>query len=418
VRTRNDILADANRDLPRGIDWRAGARRYVEHYVEEWGRTALEHYSFGKPLAVTPQSGHQRALEENVAYLCNFVNVVQLLRLEGGARIMDVACGGGWFSHFLTRMGYSTFGFDISDSFVALAARRLRNDPLCGLSDQSIEKMFTVHDIEAGPLPAQHDESYDAIILESCLHHFLDPITTISNLARCLNAEGLLIVVEGENRAGALRNEYLKVMAETETLERPYPRRLLQEIYEVSGLPHYEFFGNLNGWFSPDDPASGHLAEQLRDRAQCMNLSVCAKSAGALAKKFPWLANGERRLVRPLGGIFEAVDGWRWSEMRSQIRALVEFPVFAVDISSEVPRLTGRPQQVFVHGRAGLLTSLQLTKESPVGRVEVRDVRAGDELTFTSGDFFVPARHGLGTDLRELAFAVRLPETATSEGAT
>jgi len=52
----------------------------------------------------------------------NFSNVVMLLQLSPTrSRVLDVACGGGWVSHFLMRLGYATFGFDIAPDFVELA---------------------------------------------------------------------------------------------------------------------------------------------------------------------------------------------------------------------------------------------------------------------------------------------------------
>ena len=71
-------------------------------------------------------------------------------------------------------------------------------------------------------------------------------------------------MIEGENRNGPIRDEYRKVMEETETLERPYSRQLLIEAFELAGLSHYEFLGAVNGLFSLDDPRTLRLADIAR----------------------------------------------------------------------------------------------------------------------------------------------------------
>jgi len=121
-----------------------------------------------------------------------------------------------------------------------------------------------IHNIETAPLPAELDGSFDAAIMESCLHHFIDGISALRHVAKAIKPDGLIVVIEGENRAGPIKDEWLAVMKEFHTLERPYPRHLLEEMFRAAGLPHYEFFGQLNGWFAASDPQSAQMTELLR----------------------------------------------------------------------------------------------------------------------------------------------------------
>lgn len=41
---------------------------------------------------------------------------------------MDVACGPGWYSRFMARMSYETYGFDIAADFVEMTKRRISED--------------------------------------------------------------------------------------------------------------------------------------------------------------------------------------------------------------------------------------------------------------------------------------------------
>lgn len=294
-----DLLLEINRGLPKGIDWKEGAREYVKLAFSKKNEAAITSYALTKPMyRIKAGAGSDRALEEAVQYLYNFVNTVQLLKLRPGSRVMDVACGAGWMSHYLNRFGYKTFGFDIAPDFVALAKRRLLEDLYLSLSADDVEEMFDIIDVETTPLGEQHHNQYDAIILESCLHHFYDPISALSHLRECLSEDGVILLIEGENRMGEINKVYMDVMEGWKTIERPYERQQLTRILEFSGLKHFEFVGQVNGFFSPRDPIWGDATARLNDTAHFMNVSVCAKERKAIDRIFPNLS-GRRRSVPP-----------------------------------------------------------------------------------------------------------------------
>lgn len=217
-------------------------------------------------------------------YFSNFANAFGLLDLPGGSSVLDVACGSGWIAQFFTRMGYAVHGFDICPDMVHLTRRRLREDPQLSHVGHLLEERFFELDIERRELPARLHGTLDAVVLEACLHHFVDPVTALSNLADGLAEGGVVLVVEGENRNGPLNPDYVAVMREFATLERPYTRAQLAKALELAGLPHHRFLGRLNGWFRPDDPALDHLAQRVREDAAAMNLAVCARTEGALRR--------------------------------------------------------------------------------------------------------------------------------------
>jgi SAM-dependent methyltransferase len=297
---RATLLREINADLPSGVDWKAGAHRYVQSYFKKSSREDVERYVMSKPLGGVPTSGPiDLAIEEAAELLFNFANTLRLLRLPGGSRVLDVACGGGWLAHFLARMNYDAYGFDLNVDFVDIARRRLAADPLLtGLAGTLEERLFAL-DIEAEPLPACLHGTFDAAILESCLHHFVDPVTALSHIADGLAEGGVVVVLEGENRRGAIREEYLAVMREWHALERPYPRLLLERVYRAAGLPHFEFLGALNGWFSVRDPASVRATEWLLDAAEARNFSVCAKTPEALRRVLPGYELGKEPRATP-----------------------------------------------------------------------------------------------------------------------
>jgi 2-polyprenyl-3-methyl-5-hydroxy-6-metoxy-1,4-benzoquinol methylase len=403
MRGKAEVLKDMNRDLPQGLDWHAGARRNVQHHFCKIGRDRTERYALSKPLARAEFASH---LSESLAYLANLVNVLQFLALPPRARIMDVACGAGWLSHYLARLGYTTFGFDIAPDFIELARRRLSSDTLLELSTEQLDGLFAVHDVESRPLDPEHFGRYDAIVLESCLHHFWDPISALMHLVPCLSERGLVVVIEGENRNGPIRAEYRQVMEETETLERPYPRQLLIEAFELAGLSHYEFLGSVNGWFSLEDPRTLKLVDIAGSDCQNRNLAVCAQSEPPLTRVCPWRVHSDRTVRFGMGFHPDEGNGWHWSGPFGQLIATTETERLQLCFLSEVPNRLNRSQTVLVHGATGLVASVTLSDGSVVP-LEVGPLATGDILTVCSADFFVPAMQG-SNDARQLSFAVKV----------
>lgn len=286
--SKAELLAKINEGLPPDVDWVAGAQRYVEACFDKYNRPAIERYSLTKPLAALPPTDFARGLEEAVHYLQNFVNCLELLALPGHSRVLDVACGGGWFSHYMARMGYEPHGFDISADFIALTKRRFAEDKCLEIDPAVLDQRFFVLDIERESLPARLDGYFDAIVLESCLHHFFDPIAALEHLTRALKPDGLIVIIEGENRQGAIKPDYMQVMREFDTLERPYPRDLLQQALVMAGLPAFEHVAPVNGWYALRDPAVAHLGALHKARWDAMNLTICARNEAALDRVFPW----------------------------------------------------------------------------------------------------------------------------------
>jgi SAM-dependent methyltransferase len=176
---------------------------------------------------------------------------------------------------------------------VELTKRRLREDPL--LEDAGAEGLdgrFFVLDAEREELPVALRGTFDAVVMESCVHHFLDPVSALSNIAVGLKEDGIAVVIEGENRRGPIRPEYMAVMREFDTLERPYTRSQMERMLPLAGLPAFRFLGRVNGWFSPDDPRVPLLPQMLRDDAEARNCAICARSPAALARVLPRLFPG------------------------------------------------------------------------------------------------------------------------------
>ena len=94
MRTKAELLAELNQDLP-DRDWRKGAQDYLKFFFEKYSQAQIEEFVFTRPLGQVTPEDHVGALAETAGYLYNFANSIQLLQLKRGARVLDVACGGG-----------------------------------------------------------------------------------------------------------------------------------------------------------------------------------------------------------------------------------------------------------------------------------------------------------------------------------
>ena len=284
--SRAELLAKINADLPQ-LDWKKGARDYVAAFCARFTPEQIEDFIFTKPLAALTPEDPEGSLTEVSSYLFNFASTIRLLHLKRGARVLDVACGGGWFSHWLRRLGYEARGIDISEDFIKLARKRLLLDPHLQITAEEAEAAFLVHDLEVSSLPRDFHGRFDAVVLESCLHHFFDPIAALTHIRESLAPGGVVLILEGENRQGPIREEYMQVMLETATLERPYPRAQLLEILEAAGIGHVEFLGSVPGFFAASAPLAAHMTQLLADSTAGSNVCICALDAESLRRLIP-----------------------------------------------------------------------------------------------------------------------------------
>lgn len=399
-----ELLSQINQLVPADVDWKTGAQRYVASMFEKMGRGNVERFSMNKPFQIVGRDDPTPAITESVHYLNNFANALDLLKPANGARILDVACGGGWVSHYLSKMGYWTYGIDISADFVELAAQRLSSDAGLSVSAEQAAQRFSVVDIETTPLPADLHGTFDFVWLESCLHHFVDPISALENLTAALKPDGVLVLIEFENRKGPIKQEYLDVMKEYDTLERPYSRTELESALSLAGLSNHEFFGTINGWYSATDPVSLRVGEHLLQGAADMNLAICANNARRLDDIFPYRKNASTLSFGT--GVYAENNGWRWCGPSSEIVATQPIEKVSIEVHSTLPTQLNREQVVSVYGSKGEVARLSLTPERAFAILTLGPVAKGEGFTFQSSDAFRPSWTGSSDD-RLLSFYIK-----------
>ena len=401
MQSKDELMAVINRDIPQGVNWKEGARTYVASCFEKEGRGRVEAYSLNKPFREVGVTDPQPAIEETVHYLRAFSNVLELLMPRHGARILDVACGAGWVSNYLSKMGYWTYGIDISEDFIDIARRRLSSDPTLGVSEQAAHARFAVVDIERDQLAPELRGSFDIIWLESCLHHFYDPIQALSNLQEALRPEGLLVLIEFENRSGAIKPENMRIMKEYDTLERSFSRTDLVSALQLSGFPNFEFLGSINGWFHPEDERTVRLGNHARESADSLNLAICAKSPAPLTTLFPYRrAQGKVSLG---SGFYLDEGGFAWSGPQSEIAVHEDMDELILEFQGILAQTDFESQTLIAYRDRGMAGRIDFTHSKGTGRLGLKDLRAGETIRLISPEAFCPAWTG-GNDPRILSF--------------
>jgi ubiquinone/menaquinone biosynthesis C-methylase UbiE len=110
---------------------------------------------------------------------------MRLTGLKAGAKMIDLGCGSGIFTHLLSARGYDVAGLDISPKLLALARRKYP-----GLQ-------FDEGDVEALPYEAG---SVDGVLLSGLVHHLPDPSLCAAEVARVLRPGGKFVAFD-PNRA-------------------------------------------------------------------------------------------------------------------------------------------------------------------------------------------------------------------------
>jgi SAM-dependent methyltransferase len=284
-----------NRNLPQGVDWKQGALDYIAARLAEEQGDITRRFCLTKPFySVYGDQPINQQLQEFTREISHFLNVLALLGVSPQTRFLDVACGSGWWTHFLAKLSLTVVGIDISPDMLALTEERLRLDGIATLESDTFDRVkLLLHDMESAPLPGELH--CDVAVLESALHHFVNPIQTLRNIADSLSDDGMIVILELSSDGNGDPN-YVEVMERYDTLERPYTRDQLLAILKFAGLAEYQFFYPVNGFFAP----VADVADRVRDQIlhdPIWNIMVVAKRPGVLEK---YLSLGTNLQVAPL----------------------------------------------------------------------------------------------------------------------
>ena len=262
VRTIEVNLADPD-EVQR---WKTGAEGYVDS-LPEWGR----HYLYTKPFA--PITGTIE--REHYCYFQDFANILQLLNLPPGSRILDAACGPGWLSEFLWRVGYDVTGIDVCEALLDVARERIDKLPFLPWERDRKSVRFARLDLESEDLAA---EQFDAIVFYDCLHHFADIGGVFRAVDRMLAPGGSVLIKEGAMpEAGSIgESKLLEEAARSTTLESPFDHEWLVTFLRDHGFSRVRRYLEINGFFEATPEQRDRLTA-LFDAPPSMNIILCRR---------------------------------------------------------------------------------------------------------------------------------------------
>ncbi|MFN2623456.1 MAG: methyltransferase domain-containing protein [Chthoniobacterales bacterium] len=253
-----------------GIDYKQAAIDYPSRQNPEG-----LHYLRTKPfyhLANKPAKFRGDGMDvETHRHFCDFANMAVALGLPAGARILDAACGSGWLSEYLARLGYDVTGIDISPQLIGICEERVGALPPID-REKKIRCRFRVHDIELSAL----DERFDAVICYDAIHHLEDAGAALRHLATMLSPGGVLFILEGNRPApgSAGEAELMRVMEKFGTLESAFDREHLGKLLNDAGFAIAGDYVSVNGLF---DREAVDDEGRLRIEVPSINYLLCKK---------------------------------------------------------------------------------------------------------------------------------------------
>ena len=373
-----------------GQDFDRGHLTYVENLppgAKLWLRT--------KPFGAPPN-------EELAQCLRTFAHLIELLQLGLRAQVLDVGCGPGWLSEFLTRCGYWVTGVDISPDMVEIARGRVAS--IDGPVGEDVEPLAEFHALPVREMP--WTSRFDAAVLYDTMHHFDSELETLQVVRRTLVPGGQLYIHEGIKPPSGSEGEQ-NLVAEMErygTLESPFDPEYLVEVVENAG------FVDVRRLVEVDELIDLAPSERRRDRLFERFLTGPAGSRRALSQAslrprfnivhaFNPVPAGDEAASEFLARI-EAAGGWRQVGDRLSVRLEVTnagrafwpagrwfpYPKGAVTVAPYLVGAEGRREREL--GRAALPRSVSpgetvevevvvSPEDAATGRVAVDLVREG-----------------------------------------
>ena len=158
----------------------------------------------------------------------DFPEFVKLLKTNNTRRILDLGCGSGRHTVYLTQKGYEVYGTDISETALSITNKWLKS--------KNLTAELAVHDI-AKKLPFK-DNYFDAVVSVQVIHHAR--IGTIKKIIReikrVLRAGGLVFIT-----VPIYKGPITGVKKHSWTMKRIANRTYVPLDGLEKGLPHYFF---------------------------------------------------------------------------------------------------------------------------------------------------------------------------------
>lgn len=109
--------------------------------------------------------------------------VLKMLGEVEGERVLDLACGQGYFSRLLQKKGAEVVGVDLSGKLIAIARQR----------NKGLKKPIEYFVSDASKLPFLEDSSFDLVVSNMSFHDIKGIEGTVEECSRVLKKDGKLV---------------------------------------------------------------------------------------------------------------------------------------------------------------------------------------------------------------------------------
>ncbi|MHA2041576.1 MAG: class I SAM-dependent methyltransferase [Candidatus Thorarchaeota archaeon] len=174
--------------------------------------------------------------------------VVQIFGEHQVKKVLDVGCGSGRHLVYLSKRGFETYGFDVSQSALSLA-----HD---WLEEEGLQATIIKHQMEQR-FPYQ-DSFFDAVISTQVIHHnrMREILFTVSEIERVLRLGGVIFV------SFPIFSEVPSEGKKDWKLEQIEPGTYIPHRGPEAGIPHHYFTeGEIYKVFVNFDIQSIHIDE-------------------------------------------------------------------------------------------------------------------------------------------------------------
>ena len=187
--------------------------------------------------------------------------LVQAVRPQTGARVLDVATGPGYVAAAFAEAGCEVVGLDLTPAPLELAERMREERGLSNLR-------FQLGDAEHLPFP---EPTFDIVVSRYALHHCEDPQCILAEMARVCRLQGNVVIqdliVSEFPARGAYQNHFEQLRDTSHT--RALPLTELLALFTTCGLEVEQVFTErltmpLEAWLE-NAHTSPHRAAQVRE---------------------------------------------------------------------------------------------------------------------------------------------------------
>lgn len=406
------LLDEINQYLPKNIDWKSGACTYLNELIQKGGES-YRSWHYTKPFIAQPLLGaplhddsSQTGVDKYVLWneLYPILNILKKVDLLPHSNVLDIACGPGWISHFIGKMGHSVLGVDISEEMLKIARERIESEPFPPYPLKKLNVKFLMHDLEESPIPTT--ELFDLILIDSALHHFYNPIRALKNISTHLAPSGILAIIEAIIPGGPPGPIEMAIMEKYHTLERPYTYQQLSQVLALSGFPKYLFLESVNCLREYEFNSNpiltlksdyGFVLITSKDNDRLIRLSPSLDSS---RKNIEWLNFHDEEKTN---------DGnpYRWSPTESGMK-ITGYTNICLNLSSIYPPMTQQKQNISVNinGKEEYFFELKPGNNEKI--IEIKDLKNPTHIEFYSDSAIYPFMHKLNDDGRQLAFMIKV----------